>query len=63
MVTQVSCKLTNSLLSYFEKQGLAPAPLYELFDGPEEFLRDSHFWLDITLTEEIFGRASPAGHH
>jgi hypothetical protein len=58
VVTQVSCKLTNSLLIYAERLGVSLSSLFELFDGPEEFLRDPHFWVDINLCEKIIARAS-----
>ena len=58
MVTQVSCKLINSLLNYAEKQGASLSSLFEFFDGPEEFLRDPHFWLDIQQGERLFNKAA-----
>lgn len=60
MVTQVSCKLTNSLFYYLERQGVPTAPIFDAFDGPEEFLKDSHFWLEISQVEKIFERAAHA---
>jgi signal transduction histidine kinase len=57
VVTQVSCKLTNSLLAYFERHAVSNHPIFEIFSGPEEFLRDPHFWLDIGECERIFQRA------
>ncbi len=58
MITQVSCKLTNSLLNYAERLGVSLSPLFETFDGPEEFLRDPHFWIDLNLCEKFLSRAS-----
>jgi signal transduction histidine kinase len=60
VITQVSCKLTNSLLAYFDRQGVSSTTLFEIFSGPEEFLRDPHFWLDINECERIFERACRA---
>jgi len=58
VVTQVSCKLINSLLNYSEKQGASFSSLFEFFDGPEEFLRDPHFWIEINQAEHFFTRAA-----
>jgi signal transduction histidine kinase len=58
VVTQVSCKLTNSLLNYAERLGVSLSPLFETFDGPEEFLRDPHFWIDLNLCEKFLRSAS-----
>jgi signal transduction histidine kinase len=58
VITQVSCKLTNSLLCFFERQGFPLAPIYELFDGPEEFLWEPHFWIEPAQAEKIFERAA-----
>jgi signal transduction histidine kinase len=58
MVTQVSCKITNSLLTHFERQGVSQGPLFEIFDGPEEFLRDPHFWLSVAQVEKLFEKAA-----
>ncbi|MCC6276378.1 MAG: HAMP domain-containing histidine kinase [Oligoflexia bacterium] len=58
MITQVSCKLTNSLLHHLDRQGVSLGPIFEIFDGPEEFLKDPHFWLEVSQVEKIFERAS-----
>ena len=58
MVTQVSCKLLNSLLNYAERQGASLNVLFEFFDGPEEFLRDPHFWIDIHQAEGLLTKAA-----
>jgi signal transduction histidine kinase len=58
VINHVSCKLTHSLLLYAEKQGAALSQVFELFEGPEEFLRDPHFWVDINLCEKFFIRAA-----
>ena len=58
MVTQVSCKLLNSLLNYAERQGVSLGSLLEFFEGPEEFLRDPHFWMDIHQAESLFTKAA-----
>ena len=58
MVSQVSCKLVNSLLNYAEKQGVSLNSLFEFFEGPEEFLRDPHFWIEIQQCERFFNKAA-----
>jgi len=58
VVSQVSCKLINSLLNYSEKQGASLSSLFEFFDGPEEFLRDPHFWIEINQAERLFTKAA-----
>jgi signal transduction histidine kinase len=58
VVTQVSCKLTNSLFIYAETRGVSLSSLLELFDGPEEFLKDPYFWIDLSLCERVLTRSS-----
>lgn len=33
------------------------SPVLDLFDGPEEFLRDPHFWLELGQMEKLFEQA------
>ncbi len=57
-IVQVSCKITSSLLHYLERHGVSIAPVTELYDGPEEFLKDPHFWIDVEQAERFFERAA-----
>jgi len=45
-------------LIHFERIGVSQEPLFDIFDGPEEFLRDPHFWLSIPQVEKLFEKAS-----
>ncbi|MDX9731683.1 MAG: hypothetical protein RBT63_07930 [Bdellovibrionales bacterium] len=59
----LSCKLTNAVLKFLERRGEDLEPLYERFDWPLHYLRDSSSWLEadrleyvLAILEEIYGR-------
>lgn len=47
----ISCKITYSLLTALDQQGVDTAPLLESLDVPEEFLRDASCWLEAEKME------------
>lgn len=58
----LSCKLTNAVLKFLERRGEDLEPLYERFDWPLYYLRDSSSWLEadrleyvLKLLNEIYG--------
>lgn len=58
----LSCKLTHAALRYLERRGEDLEPLYERFDWPLHYLRDSSSWLEadrleyvLTALEELYG--------
>ncbi len=58
----LSCKLTHAALKYLERRGEDLEPLYERFDWPLHYLRDSSSWLEaerleyvLTALEELYG--------
>jgi len=59
----LSCKLTNAALKFLERRGEDLEPLYERFDWPLHYLRDSSSWLEADRLEyvlktlnELFGK-------
>ena len=50
--------MTNSLLIHLDKIGLPLNWVFNSFEGPEEFLRDPHFWLSLSEMEKTFERVS-----
>lgn len=58
----LSCKLTNAVLKFLERRGEDLEPLYERFDWPLYYLRDSSSWLEadrlefvLKTLDEIYG--------
>lgn len=58
----LSCKLTNAALKFLERRGEDLEPLYERFDWPLHYLRDSSSWLEadrleyvLATLEELYG--------
>lgn len=67
----LSCKLTHAALRYLERRGEDLEPLYERFDWPLHYLRDSSSWLEadrleyvLAALEELYGArvAAETGH-
>lgn len=59
----LSCKITNAALRFLEKRGEDLEPLYERFDWPLTYLRDSSSWLEadrlesiLVTLDELYGR-------
>ena len=48
-----SGKISNSVLNYLDKQGVALEGLYDLTDLPVEFLRDASSWLEAEKLEKF----------
>ncbi len=51
----LSCKLTNAALKFLERRGEDLEPLYERFDWPLHYLRDSSSWLEADRLEYVLG--------
>lgn len=58
----LSCKLTHAALKFLERRGEDLEPLYERFDWPLHYLRDSSSWLEadrleyvLATLEELYG--------
>lgn len=51
----ISCKLTNAALKFLERRGEDLEPLYERFDWPLHYLRDSSSWLEADRLEYVLG--------
>ena len=51
----LSCKLTNAALKFLERRGEDLEPLYERFDWPLHYLRDSSSWLEADRLEFVLG--------
>lgn len=49
----VSCKVSNSVLVYFEKMGIDLTFMVEQVKVPDEFLRDPSYWLQADEMEEF----------
>lgn len=49
----VSCKLSNSVLTYLERQGYDVQTVLQACDVPVEFLRDTSYWLQATKMEDF----------
>ncbi len=67
----LSCKLTHAALRFLERRGEDLEPLYERFDWPLHYLRDSSSWLEadrleyvLATLEELYGAriAAETGH-
>lgn len=67
----LSCKLTHAALKFLERRGEDLEPLYERFDWPLHYLRDSSSWLEadrleyvLATLEELYGPRilSETGH-
>lgn len=67
----LSCKLTHAALRFLERRGEDLEPLYERFDWPLHYLRDSSSWLEadrleyvLATLEELYGArvAADSGH-
>ncbi len=59
----LSCKLTNAALKFLERRGEDLEPLYERFDWPLHYLRDSSSWLEadrlefvLKTLDELYGK-------
>lgn len=52
-----SCKITNSVLTYFDQQGEDLSSLLESTTLPEEFLRDSSYWMNAGEMESFLSLA------
>jgi hypothetical protein len=52
-----SCKISSSVLSFFEHEGMDITPLLEATSLPEEFLRDPSFWMSAEEVEYFLGNA------
>lgn len=59
----LSCKLTHAVLKFLERRGEDLEPLYERFDWPLYYLRDSSSWLEadrleyvLKMLDEVYGR-------
>lgn len=53
----LSCKITNSVLTYFEQKGEDLSYLLESTTLPEEFLRDSSYWMNAAEMENFLAVA------
>lgn len=49
----LSCKLTHAALKFLERRGEDLEPLYERFDWPLHYLRDSSSWLEADRLEYV----------
>lgn len=49
----VSCKLSNSVLTYLERQGCDVQTVLQSCDVPVEFLRDTSYWLQARKMEDF----------
>jgi hypothetical protein len=50
---QVSCKVSYSVLVYFERQGAQLDPFFETHETPIEILKDTSCWLEASKMEEF----------
>ncbi len=48
-----SCKITNALLNFVDRQGGSLEPFYEGTDLPREFLQDPSYWLEADRLEHL----------
>jgi signal transduction histidine kinase len=53
-----SCKITNSAIQYLSANGADMEELFRELDMPEEFLRDTSYWLEAEKMEYFLDRAS-----
>ena len=49
----ISCKLSNSVLTYLERQGCDIQTVLQISDVPVECLRDTSYWLQATKMEDF----------
>lgn len=49
----ISCKVSNSVLTFLERQGRDLSSFYHNIDAPEEFLRDPACWLEAPKMEAL----------
>ncbi len=49
----ISCKVSNSVLTFLERQGRDLSSIFQNIDAPEEFLRDPACWLESTKMENL----------
>lgn len=49
----LSCKLSNSILTYLERQGFDVQTVLQSCDVPVEFLRDTSYWLQARKMEDF----------
>ena len=49
----LSCKITNTILTYLENQGVDLEAIYETSEVPREFLTDSSYWLRADEMERL----------
>jgi hypothetical protein len=49
----ISCKLSNSILTYLERQGYDVQAVLQSCDVPVEFLRDTSYWLQARKMEDF----------
>lgn len=52
-IVLVSCKLSNSVLTYLERQGCDVQTVLQSSDVPVEFLRDTSYWLQARKMEDF----------
>ncbi len=48
-----SCKITNSVLSFLDREGIDVEDIYASCDLPDEFLRDPSYWWEAQKIEEF----------
>ncbi len=53
---QFSGKITNSVITFLQQQGVEASQFYELTDMPVEFLKDPTCWLEAKKTEALLGQ-------
>jgi hypothetical protein len=56
---QISCKISNAILSYYEKQGLDLSSHFENFSAPIEILSDPNCWLKADEMENFLKQVGP----
>lgn len=49
----ISCKVSNSVLTFLDRQGRDLSSLFQVIDVPEEFLRDPACWLEADKMESL----------
>ncbi|MBY0385968.1 hypothetical protein K2X05_12485, partial [bacterium] len=49
----ISCKVSNSVLTFLDRQGRDLSSLFQAVDVPEEFLRDPACWLEAEKMENL----------
>ena len=49
----ISCKVSNSVITFLERQGRDLSPFFQNLDVPEDFLRDTSCWLEAEKMEAL----------